>query len=143
MTSAFWQRQDEENRAPKAQEMRGNRSDEYNIAGLCVCPLDYGLHFILGHKLGKGGGNALVGQPYPCKTLGTHTFCFLGKAVDDLAGVNAGGVFGLKPLTVPPSLTVFAKTPKPLFTTMSEISKSSIPKRVSGLSLPKRFIASA
>lgn len=83
-------------KAQRAEHRKGERgagvgNDEYNVAGFCACTLDYGGHFLFGHEFGKGGGDSVVGQSYPCKTLGSHALCLLGQAVDNLAGVYATG----------------------------------------------------
>ena len=69
-----------------------------------------------------------------------------GLTMDDIDPEKVSNFFKrarmAKKLTVPPDASAPVNTPKPQPLTVSDTSTSSIPKRVSGLSEPKRSIAS-
>ena len=107
-----------------------------------VGPLQNGAVFLLGEELLIGGGHLAVMEAGPGQALGLIGLDEVGQLVDLLPGKSAAWPSTLMSRTEPPSATGPENTPKPQSFTMSLMSLISKPKRRSGLSEPKRSMAS-
>ena len=116
---------------------------QQHISGLDAGGTAQGGLLFCGEEFFKAGGLILRGAAgigQPLRPIGAHD---LGQLVNLLAGQPVGESLALMQRTLPPASNAPVKTPKPQPRTVSETSINSSPKRVSGLSEPKRDIASA